>query len=130
MVLCSGLRELDLSENPVTQHNNYRDYVKNNIPELGLLDGMGFVDENSQPVSGLSDPLSSSDYSASVITTSSSSNEAKSCSIITNNDIVRIDRDIRPASCGDIQQICIRKSIGRPSTAGKCSFVVLRKLYH
>lgn len=124
LVLCQELRELELADNPVAQMNGYRDYVKKNIPELCLLDGMAF-DDGSQPTSGVSGTISSSDYSASSVATANSSSDKKSviCDdlLIANNDIVRADQNVRPASCCDTQpkNVVVRKSINRPSTAGK-----------
>lgn len=123
LVLCQELHELELANNPVAQMNGYRDYVKKNIPDLCLLDGMSF-DDGSQPTSGLSETISSSDYSASVETTSCS--EKKSLThedqLVSSNDIVCVDQNvIRPSSCGGLEpkNFVVRKSIDRPSTAGK-----------
>lgn len=121
-MLCTQLRELDLTGNDVTQHCNYRDYVKNNIPEIGLLDGIPYGDDagnNLQPTSaggGIFESFSSSDYSASVITTTTASESISSSS----NDIIPLEIYIRPASCGNIMQPKIESKllISRPSTAG------------
>lgn len=60
LALCDTLTTLDMGENPVTKVANYREMVKENIPQLAMLDGVPFS-PSQQPQSD----LSSSEYKSS-----------------------------------------------------------------
>ena len=59
LALCENLTTLDLRENFVTEHTQYRHTLKINIPNLRCLDGVSFT-EQVEPSS-----ISSSEYKSS-----------------------------------------------------------------
>lgn len=107
--MCPELIELDLISNPVCYIHNYRNEVKNFVPNLVLLDGIPFNTNNTDGSFELGN--TSSEFS-------SISDQARSDT--SNNEIVLINNQLkRPNSFGNIstsENKTIR--INRPSTAG------------
>lgn len=109
LTMCPELIELDLISNPVCYISNYRNEVKNFVPNLVLLDGI--------PLNGLNN-----DGTSEVGNTSSefSSLSDQPRSDVSNNEIVTMNHQLkRPNSFGNIstsENKTIR--INRPSTAG------------
>lgn len=67
--LCSNLRVLDMSNNSITQKENYRQIVRTHIPNLAILDQIPYEDVSE----AVKFELSRSDYHTSPAVNSSSS---------------------------------------------------------
>lgn len=123
MVLCSDLKEIDLSGNPVAQLPDYRDSIRTILPDIKILDEEAFYDEPpNEP-----DIISSSEYSSSLtssleqgaVESNSGPNSERS-----NVELPCIEHDkVRPAStAGHTSRTFNMDNINRPSTAGNCIF--------
>lgn len=61
LAFCARLNDVNLSLNPISRTNNYRNEVKRVVPQLLILDGFGF-NEADRPI----EPVSTSEYSSSL----------------------------------------------------------------
>lgn len=105
--LCSQLRVLDLTNNAITQKENYRAMTKSHIPQLAILDLTAF-EEISDDVKI---ELSRSEYQ-----TINSSNIMRRLDSLQNNIQV-----VRPSTAVTAAPPITHISIGRrPTTADKC----------
>lgn len=116
MVLCPELRDIDLSNNPVCNIENYRTCVKNVIPNVMILDGKAFYDNSDNKAN---DNISSSEYSSSDITSSehgkSSSEHSAEDKNVNLNKTIDV---VRPSSSQSTNNRIMENLPNRPSTAG------------
>lgn len=106
LALCPNLKYLDLIDNEVTQNSKYRSYLKENIPQLAILDGNLLYEAGPE----CSLEISSSEYHSSTPEESLK---------ITELNSVEVQVIERPSSSKEFSNSIREQShFNRPSTAG------------
>lgn len=116
LALCPNLKCLDLKENEVTKNPKYRTYLKENIPQLAILDGQLLYDAGPEQCSL---EISSSEYNSSTPEESLQISE-------TNN--VEVNVIERPSSSKEFTNVS-NEQFNRPSTAGGINNLLSSLLY-
>lgn len=107
LALCPNLKCLDLIENEVTKNPKYRSYLKENIPQLAILDGQLLYDAGPDQCSL---EISSSEYNSSTPEESLQ---------ITDSNSVEVEVIERPSSSKECTNLFKDQlQFQRPSTAG------------
>lgn len=112
---CPALRDVDLTENPISRTSNYRARVKEMVPELLILDGRGFTEESTQNDSTAA-PVSSSEFSSS-LTSSSKADSSHTSNELRPNSGPDTNTQRASSSCEMTHSARIDAK-ARPSTAG------------
>lgn len=112
MIMCSQLQDIDLTGNPVCKVKDYRNGVKEVIPNLMILDEIPFYENPpDNPI------ISSSEYSSSL--TSFSEPKVSTASSDNSLDITNMFKcSARPASSAEVGCQPAHLNVKRPSTAG------------
>lgn len=120
MSICPELRDLDLTGNPVCRMENYRNQLKESIPQLKILDDVAIYDE---PREGMTTPsISSPEFSSSWTSSLSDRHSLTSGNSLENGSTNAGDRQQpnRPISAaGGIITAPITDITIRPATSGK-----------
>lgn len=122
---CAQLKDLDLTNNPITKIANYQHKVIDALPTLLMLDGVSIIERTKA-----SEKYSSSEFSSS-LTSSISKNNKNSSNESTSNNIQESPMNInRPSSSFDMSKSKVTIEIkSRPSTAGKQKVYFIRSSY-
>lgn len=121
LALCDTLTFLDLHDNPVVHVDNYRDAVKENIPQLCVLDGIPYNTTTTKVQQQDQSDLSSSEYKSSTTSeelpkfTWKESKEKNGDAIWTKNERPGTASGGENVGMHELQQ---QKQLMRPATAG------------